>query len=283
MLNELLLQSADRSRLAAVISQPRGSLLFTAPAGFGLSAVARATATEIVGVSKAHLNIKIVETGETKSISIETVRSIKSFFYLKTLEKAAWRVVVIEQAELMSQEAQNALLKILEEPPQNCFMILTSSAPDTLLPTIMSRVQSLMLKKPSLEICRQYFLNKRFRSQEIESALTLSDGLPGLTGELLSGQQSTMTSLIADAKKLLGSPMFEKLVLIEAYTKDRELCAQFLQALLKVSHAALKTSAHKPDGAAKWQSITRTVLYTSQLLAQNVNTKLALTHMVICL
>ncbi len=75
-------------------------------------------------------------------ISIEDIRALRQRMSLKS-ESGARRVIVILEAQTMTPEATNALLKILEEPPDETYFILTSSAPDTILPTIISRCQQL--------------------------------------------------------------------------------------------------------------------------------------------
>lgn len=58
-------------------------------------------------------------------------------------------VLIIDEAHMLTREAQNALLKTLEEPPQGAYFIFATTAPDKLLPTIRSRCQNYMLKPPS--------------------------------------------------------------------------------------------------------------------------------------
>lgn len=83
-------------------------------------------------------DLKIVETQEKSSISIETSREIKEFLKNKPFQSPA-KVVLILEAPLLTIEAQNALLKTLEEPPAHSFIILTTSHEKLLLPTIVSR------------------------------------------------------------------------------------------------------------------------------------------------
>jgi len=73
------------------------------------------------------------------SIGIERIRELRRVSALKPLEGK--RVVVIAEAEEMTPQAANALLKILEEPPPEMTLILTTSQPNSLLPTILSRCQ----------------------------------------------------------------------------------------------------------------------------------------------
>lgn len=74
------------------------------------------------------------------SISIDKVREIRRSAAYKSLEGRG-RVIVLGDAERMTNEAANALLKLLEEPPDKSYLILISSRPNLLLPTIVSRCQ----------------------------------------------------------------------------------------------------------------------------------------------
>lgn len=73
------------------------------------------------------------------TIGIERIRELRRVSSLKPLEKH--RVVIIAEADKMTPEAANALLKILEEPPAEMQMILTTARDNALLPTIISRCQ----------------------------------------------------------------------------------------------------------------------------------------------
>ncbi len=75
------------------------------------------------------------------TISIERIRELRRISMLKPLER--YRVIIIAEADKMTDEAANSLLKILEEPPPNMYMILTSSRPLTLPATIFSRCQEI--------------------------------------------------------------------------------------------------------------------------------------------
>lgn len=74
----------------------------------------------------------------SRDIRVEQVRALQERLSLRPLE-AAWKVAILSPAHAMSVQAQNALLKTLEEPPRATVLLLVSSAPDRLLPTIRSR------------------------------------------------------------------------------------------------------------------------------------------------
>ena len=80
-----------------------------------------------------------------RDIRIEQVRDIESFLNLTPYEGAC-KVVIVDGAELMNTAAANALLKTLEEPPDESLLLLLTSNEDALLPTIRSRCSALYLK-----------------------------------------------------------------------------------------------------------------------------------------
>lgn len=87
----------------------------------------------------------------TQSIGIETVKQIQKKLFLKPL-KSAQKLIVIEDAQLLTPEAQNALLKVLEEPPANTYIILGTETKEALLPTILSRCQLIELEEDKKEL-----------------------------------------------------------------------------------------------------------------------------------
>ncbi len=86
------------------------------------------------------------ETGKLMTVlSVEEVRRLNGFFGM-TSGAGGWRVVVVDTADDMNENAANALLKLLEEPPSRAMLLLLSNTPGRLLPTIRSRCQRLSLR-----------------------------------------------------------------------------------------------------------------------------------------
>ena len=101
-------------------------------------------------LSQAHpglLVIRRVADGKRLSsvIRVEEVRRLKQFLGL-TADHDSWRVVIVDAADELNQNAANALLKSLEEPPSRCLFLLLSCEPGRLLPTIRSRCRTLELQ-----------------------------------------------------------------------------------------------------------------------------------------
>ncbi len=85
---------------------------------------------------------------QRKEIAVDDVRRIAPFLRL-TAAEGGWRVVVLDGADAMNRAGQNAVLKILEEPPKGALLLLVTERPSALLPTIRSRCRLLTL--PSLQ------------------------------------------------------------------------------------------------------------------------------------
>ena len=92
-------------------------------------------------LSGQHPDVIYVEpdrSGKTPVIKVDQIRSVAATAYILPSE-AEKKVYVLRQAELMNLNAQNAFLKLLEEPPRSAAFILAAASPDSLLPTVRSR------------------------------------------------------------------------------------------------------------------------------------------------
>lgn len=86
-----------------------------------------------------------------QSIGIEEMKEMQKTLFLKPI-KSPLKAVIIADAELLTPEAQNALLKVLEEPPDKTLIILSSRSKEAMLPTIQSRCQLIRTEEEAGEI-----------------------------------------------------------------------------------------------------------------------------------
>lgn len=91
----------------------------------------------------------IVAIEQDKNIGIETIRDIQKKIFLTPL-KSKTKAIIVKNADTLTLEAQNALLKILEEPPENAVIILQSAQEDVFLETIYSRCKLVKLNTQQL-------------------------------------------------------------------------------------------------------------------------------------
>ncbi|MDR2417239.1 MAG: AAA family ATPase [Holosporales bacterium] len=111
-----------------------------------------------------------------KESPVEHIRSILKKIYTKPT-MAPFKVVIFENADEFNRNAANALLKTLEEPPMRTFIILTSSHPERLLPTIRSRCLRVTLAP--LSATNMGTVLKRLHIALEPSLVSLCDGSPG--------------------------------------------------------------------------------------------------------
>lgn len=126
------------------LGQLSHAYLFTGREGIGKKDFALKFA-EFVGCKFPDL--LVVDEGDAAEINIKQVRKIQEFLTYKSYN-GGFRVVIVDRAEKMNQEAQSCFLKTLEEPKGSTLIILISSKPDLLLSTISSRCQNLKFLKP---------------------------------------------------------------------------------------------------------------------------------------
>lgn len=113
--------------------------------------------------SRQHPDVFFVEAVKDR-ILIDQIRQLKQDLQFHPLE-GSHKMVIIDDAETMTESAANSLLKILEEPPPQTFFILVSSLPHRLLPTIRSRCHQMPFSPLTRQDVKTY-LKKRFEIDE---------------------------------------------------------------------------------------------------------------------
>ena len=128
------------------------ALLFTGAPDAGTHRLALALAAELNGAradsleNLHHQSCRVLRPGsKIRTISIDAVRSVEPFLALRAAEGET-KLVIIDEADRLLDEAANAFLKTLEEPPPQTLIILITALPQKLLPTILSRCVRLDLR-----------------------------------------------------------------------------------------------------------------------------------------
>ena len=119
-------------------------------------------------------------------IIVDDIRSLKLFFEKKSINNS-WRIAIIDNADDLNINASNALLKLLEEPPIDCLIILVSHFPEKLLKTIKSRCIEYKLNYLNFDNFSKIIkkLNPSIKMNEIEFLGVLSNNKPGYCIEIL--------------------------------------------------------------------------------------------------
>lgn len=285
-MTELVLAKTTKLAVNNFINRPGHALLIVGPISSGKHSLAADIASEIVGLDSTKLlNYSYFYDVAPKenTISIEQIRQLKDFLKLKTAgSKTIRRVVIIDQSDHMTDEAQNSLLKTLEEPPDDTLIILTALNLDSLRSTVVSRCQVLVIHKPDLSSAMSYFESTGYSTPEVESKFILANGSIGLMKSMLDkSDTSNLLAYVDDAKQVLKESQFERLLRVDELSKNRELLAEWLYALRQVCLAAMKQSIKKNQTklAKHWLNCTKAVMESEDRLKAGANLKLMLTSL----
>lgn len=175
----------------------------------------------------------LLPQGKSKSISVDSVRDMKTEAFVSAHESER-RVFLIPEAQRLNIQSQNALLKILEEPPENAYFILTVPSCSNLLETVLSRLTVLRMRELN-EQERLEILVKQLPDESYEICETLSQAFSTVGQALDSKNDPATKKCIEDAKRamqlLKKADRYELLKLFAEYEKEREQLLFLLSSL----------------------------------------------------
>lgn len=255
------------------------ALLLEGPTGSGKKTLARMVAAAAVCSDRAnapcgqcencrkakegiHPDIEEIKSeGGSHSFHIDRIRELRENAYIMPNE-AAVRVMILCDAHTMTPQAQNALLKILEEPPKHLVFILTCENRAQMLSTIRSRTQSVPLSGVEWEEARP-FLQKRLPNMDeptLSRAFAISGGVLGKVLSDLSDNtlQKVLETAPRIASALLSANEWELMAATAPLEKDKAAVTGVLNALqlifrdaLTLHYGGTTTLSTAPDIAAR--------------------------------
>ena len=268
-LKENLAESLARGRISHFY-------LISGPEGSGKHTLAKLLASAILCKGKrrpcgtcepcrkiganSHPDFITVEDPEHKNVAVKIVRQMRDDMFIRPNE-ADHKIYLFPQE--LGLEGQNALLKILEEPPAYGVFILLTDNPDKLLPTVRSRCTELKMLPLSEDVLRKQLRQDFPQTQEedISAAMTRSGGFLGQARTLLEDggelPQQTQSFLQAFGQK-------DALLLTETLTPmekwKRDALAEILRQWIELLESALasRSGIHAISGQARELSRQRT-------------------------
>ena len=203
------------------------TILFAGPDGIGKGALALATASVLMGekhtgkiISGNHPDLHIYKPeGKTGQHSVASMRQLIEEIHLPPFE-APVKVFILHDAERMLPAASNALLKTFEEPTLNSFIFLLSSAPQQLLPTIVSRCRKIPFSPIPEEAMIHYLIRtKNKTSEEALRIAFLSQGSMSKAEELCLETQNESRQILLQI--LAQNPSYVELSLLLAKLEEK--------------------------------------------------------------
>lgn len=210
-----------------------------------------------------------------KSITVGQIRTLRSEAYVKP-HMAARRVFVIDRADTMNEQAQNALLKVLEEPPADIVFILIAESAAALLDTIISRCTVLSLVPPETQEALEYLKkNTDYSEANIKEALEAAGGNIGAVIDALSGGGTAAQAAAKRFKELLISGDDAGMLKITAeFEKSRILADEFLRELKLLVGNGIKKNLRNTNTAKRLMSFYDALPEFEDALKTNINLSL---------
>ncbi len=121
---------------------------------------------------------KFIITNDKNSIGVDEIRDVINQMYIKPCN-SEYKIFIFEEAYKLTVQAQNALLKILEQPPEYGIIILVTEKEEDLLPTVLSRLKKFTITQPGKEKVSEYLYLKYPEKKELASfAASYCEGDP---------------------------------------------------------------------------------------------------------
>ncbi len=214
----------------------------------------------------------LISPNERGIIGIDEIRRIKNFLSQKPIISPK-RTMVVDEAENMTDEAQNALLKIAEEPPASSLLVIISSDSEKLWLTLRSRLQRIYFPAVPLALVEKW-LNRNFSLEEAEahSLAHFSRGQPGLAWRFLKDEK--FRSLYQIVGTFLKSNFWARRNVIRMLLEDDKFN---INEFLEVLSIALANGKLTPDKFNLWHALLRLRLQTDYL---NLNPRLQLENLI---
>lgn len=221
--------------------------------------------------SHPDITVTRAEDGK-KNIAIAQIRALRNETFIKP-HSARCRVFIIDGANTMNEQSQNALLKVLEEPTGHTVFILITESKATLLDTVISRCVVLGLAPPETSAAADYILKTTdFAEKEVLKALGDTRNNVGKALQILYGSENTKTENAAKnfLNALVDGDEHSLLCLTVPFEKSRVEAEKFVRCL-KAEIAARLRENPRLITARAFAKIYDTLCEGEKSLNSNIN------------
>ena len=221
--------------------------------------------------------ISVTGMGAGGRYLVGQVTAMRSEIFNTSLS-AEGRAVLLYHVERMNEESANALLKVMEEPPEGVLFLLTADSLAGVLPTIRSRCISFAVAPVSPEDCARYCTAQGVGAKDAALYSALFDGHIGtvLAAARDEARREQVDRALALAKAAAAKDSYAAAVLLAAYEKDKAGASALLADFRAVAAAGLRDSPHSPvEGETARKALGAADAAMQQISAQ-VNPKIVL-------
>lgn len=273
MINQPILHKQTKSLLDNHLAKPSHALILTGPVGIGKKYVALWIAQQL------NTNPLVIAVADDKKmIGIEQIQQL----YVQT-RSASSLCVVIEDAHLLTKDAQNAFLKLLEEPPSNTFFVLTTKDSQSLLQTIRSRAQSITIYPPDRTSLLSHIQTTQHSIDEsaLQSLVSSTKGYPGLLLSLITDKDALSAHLetLGQAKKFFTDTPQVRLQTLVEHSFDTTWCRTLIDTISLLLLTLLQVHIGNKSTVAKLNDQIMLIDATAKALQQAGNPKIHMTKL----
>lgn len=183
--------------------------------------------------AQSHPDIRIVsnelydESSTSKDILVGTIREMKKEIYIKPFYSER-KIYIVPKAETINETAQNSLLKVFEEPPEYCTVILITDNINAFLPTILSRAVDIRFNALPSETVERYLRDNFSVAEEIiKTKAAMSDGSIGdaislMSDEKADGDRDLIITEICKLSASSGRNLYDIINKLKGFSQNSE-------------------------------------------------------------
>jgi len=240
-MSNVYIHPKTQHQLDSFVADLPQSLLMTGPYGVGL----KSTVTYIADALRITPIYILPEKNEKVDVEkgVITVDIIRRLYAMTKTVETGTRLIVIDYAERMGVQSQNAFLKLLEEPGMNTHFILLTHNVSKLLPTIRSRVQLIDVNPVTIEQSTALLEELKVTdAQKKAQLLFIAGGLPAALTVLALDEKAfeSRAQIVRDARTYLQGSTYDRLKIALAYKDGRDAALILLTDAGKLLQGSVK-------------------------------------------
>ena len=237
---KIILGTTNIEKLDLLTKKKPQSILIYSKRGLGVNVAFSYYAKKIKGIVNNIYPTDIDGNTDIKrgTIKISQIRDLIKHSQNFSKENV---ITIINYADKMQESAQNSFLKLLEEPIENHYIVLTSENKGALLNTILSRVQEIELKSPSkLEFDKLFDIEKTKDEKKNQQIKFIANNRPYKLIELKDEDNLNHNlEIFMDARKFINEITVDSFKLIKKYSEKKEDLLELLDAILIILNSLM--------------------------------------------
>ncbi len=275
-MNEPLLHPKTKLALGKHLQNPSQSILLVGDEGIGKYFVAL-WITDQLQIDQ----ITVAVPEDKQMIGIEQIQQL-----YKQTRTGKPLCFIVEDAHLMTGDAQNAFLKLLEEPPQQTYFILTAKNEDSILQTIRSRCQIYRITPTDPETTLVYIeqaVTTDLNQIEITTLIKTTGGKAGELLDMLTNPESVAShrALIDEVKQFYIATPYQRLQSLTTHSFEQEWIQSLLNILVIIVESLITNSSGDRIRIATLQKQSQVIEETAKALSNAGNQKIHLSRLAV--